>query len=243
MPKAANRIKKEIDMERMLIPLSEVKFAAPDSMEFSGYGAVFGNVDAYGDVIRPGAFAESLANARRTGIWPAMLSQHGGWGMTAQDLTPIGVWTDLSEDGIGLKATGTLAPTPRGQELHALMKMQPRPAIDGLSIGYIAKDWSPRSKPEEPRRTLKRIDLVEISPVTFPANGKARVTSVKSLADNERDFEAWLMRDAGLSRKDAQVVISRGFRELIRQRDAAGQGSELSELASILRRNAAAAIA
>lgn len=225
-------------MEHMLVPFRELKLAGSgDSMQFKGYGAVFGNVDAYGDVIQPGAFAETLANIRRTGIWPAMLSQHGGWGMTAEDMTPVGVWTELAEDGIGLVSAGTLAPTPRGRELHTLMKMDPRPAIDGLSIGYIAKEWTPRSKPEEPRRTLKRIDLIEISPVTFPANGKARVSSVKALADNERDLEAWLMRDAGLSRKEAQIVISHGFKAMLRQRDAAfsAEPDELKQLADSLR--------
>ena len=225
-------------MERTFIPLREIKFASDDTgaMEFSGYGAVFGNVDAYGDVILPGAFADTLATAHKTGVFPAMLSQHGGWGMTAQDLTPVGVWSSLSEDGVGLKLDGVLAPTPRGQELGILMKMKPRPAIDGLSIGYIAKEWTPRSKPEEPRRTLKKVDLIEISPVTFPANGKARVTSVKSLADNERDIEAWLQRDAGLSRKEAQIVIARGFKALLDQRDAVG--GELGELAALLKRGA-----
>ena len=128
-----------------------------------------------------------------------------------------------------------LADTPRGKELHTLMKMQPRPAIDGLSIGYIPKEWTARSKPEEPRRTLKKVDLIEISPVTFPANGKARVTSVKSLFETERDIEAWLQRDAGLSRKEAQIVISRGFKALLDSRDAVG--GELGELAEALKRS------
>lgn len=227
-------------MERTFIPLRELKFATDgsDVMEFSGYGAVFGNVDAYGDVISPGAFADTLTAAQKSGVFPAMLSQHGGWGMTAQDLTPVGVWSSLAEDGIGLKLDGVLAPTPRGQELGVLMKMKPRPAIDGLSIGYIAKEWTPRSKPEEPRRTLKKIDLIEISPVTFPANGKARVISVKSLADNERDLEAWLQRDAGLSRKEAQIVITKGFKALLEQRDALG--GELGELAAALKRSTSA---
>jgi HK97 family phage prohead protease len=225
-------------MERTFIPLRELKFASDDqaAMEFSGYGAVFGNVDAYGDVIAPGAFADTLAAAHKSGVFPAMLSQHGGWGMTAQDLTPVGVWSSLSEDGIGLKLDGVLAPTPRGQELGILMKMKPRPAIDGLSIGYIAKEWTPRSKPEEPRRTLKKVDLIEISPVTFPANGKARVTSVKSLFGTEREIEAWLQRDAGLSRKEAQLVISHGFKALLEQRDALG--GELGELAAALKQRA-----
>ena len=231
-------------MDRMFVPLREIKFAAGDDaadvMEFSGYGAVFGNVDAYGDVILPGAFADTLAGAQKSGIWPAMLSQHGGLGMSAQDMTPVGVWKSLAEDGIGLKSEGVLAPTDRGRELRALMKMAPRPAIDGLSIGYIPKEFTLRSKPEEPRRTLKKVDLVEISLVTFPANGKARVSSVKSLWENERDIEAWLQRDAGLSRKEAQIVISRGFKALLDdQRDAVDEG-ELGELAAAIKRSTAA---
>ncbi len=223
-------------MEHMLIPLREVKFAnGGQAMEFSGYGAVFGNVDAYGDVIEPGAFAATLSNARSSGIWPAMLSQHGGWGMTAEDLTPVGVWTDLSEDGIGLKATGVLAPTPRGQELHALMKMQPRPAIDGLSIGYIAKDWEPRSKPEDPRRRLKRVDVLEISPVTFPANRNARVDTVKRLEDCTTLAEVEdILRDAGgFSRAEAKLLVAKIKRSDPRDADAAAA----DRLAAALVRN------
>lgn len=222
-------------MERKLIPFRDIKFANDTTMEFAGYGAAFGNIDAYGDVIQPGAFAESLAAAQKSGVWPAMLSQHGGMGFTAEDMTPVGVWAALAEDGIGLKAEGVLAPTPRGNELNVLMKMKPRPAIDGLSIGFIPKEWVMRSKPEEPRRTLKKIDLVEISLVTFPANGKARVTGVKACGETERDIEAWLMRDAGLSRREARIAINHGFKSLIGMQDAAG--GELAELSALIKGN------
>lgn len=221
-------------MERKLIPLRDLKFAAGDTMEFSGYGAAFNNIDAYGDVILQGAFDDSLAESHKSGVWPAMLSQHGGMGFTAEDMTPVGVWAHLSEDGIGLKAEGVLAATDRGRELDTLMKMKPRPAIDGLSIGFIPKEWTMRSKPEEPRRTLKKIDLVEISLVTFPANGKARVTGVKAIGETERDIEGWLMRDAGLSRREARIAINHGFKSLIGMQDASG---ELDELAALIRRN------
>jgi len=209
-------------------------------MTFSGYGAVFGNVDSYGDVIAPGAFAETLHQAQKSGRWPAMLSQHGAMGLTAEDMTPVGVWASLAEDGNGLLAEGVLAPTPRGQELHILMKMKPRPAIDGLSIGYIAKKWTPRSKPEEPRRVLHAVDLIEISPVTFPANGKARVSAVKSMLDNERDTERWLMQDAGLSRREARIVINSGFKSLFATQDAGDQSGELADLMQSLTRRASA---
>lgn len=223
-------------MQNLTCTLRELKFAADDgaqAMSFTGYGAVFGNVDSYGDVIEAGAFSKFLADVKSGNQpWPAMLSQHGGWQMSAEDMTPIGVWTDFAEDGHGLKVTGQLADTPRGLEMYKLMKMSPRPAIDGMSIGYIAKDWEPRSKPEDPRRKLKRIDLIEVSIVTRPANGKARVESVKN-DWTERDFERLLTRDAGLSRSDALVVINQGFKSLIAMRDAGS--SELAELAQALK--------
>jgi len=223
-------------MQNLTCNLRELKFAADEgaqAMSFTGYGAVFGNVDSYGDVIEAGAFSKFLADVKAGNQpWPAMLSQHGGWQMSAEDMTPIGVWTDFAEDGHGLKVTGQLADTPRGREMYALMKMSPRPAIDGMSIGYIAKEWEPRSKPEDPKRKLKRIDLIEVSIVTRPANGKARVESVKN-DWTERDFERLLTRDAGLSRSDALVVINQGFKSLIAMRDAGS--AELAELAQALK--------
>ena len=200
-------------IERASFGLREIKLAPPETegMTFEGYGAVSGNVDSYGDVIQPGAFADTLAAAQKTGTWPAMLLQHGGWGMGAEDMTPIGIWTGLSEDGIGLKVQGKFADTVRGREAYALLKMDPRPAIDGLSIGYIPKEWTQRSKPEEPRRTLKKVDLLEVSLVTFPANGKARVSAVKSLEEiaSLADAEAFLREVGGLSKSQAVGFIAR----------------------------------
>ncbi|MFA7523638.1 MAG: HK97 family phage prohead protease [Halothiobacillaceae bacterium] len=228
-------------MQNLTCTLRELKFAADEgaqAMSFTGYGAVFGNVDSYGDVIEAGAFSKFLADVKAGNQpWPAMLSQHGGWQMSAEDMTPIGVWTDFAEDGHGLKVTGQLADTPRGLEMYKLMKMSPRPAIDGMSIGYIAKEWEPRSKPDDPKRKLKRIDLIEVSLVTRPANGKARVESVKSYW-TERDFERLLTRDAGLSRSEALVVINQGFKSLIAMRDAGS--SELAELYEAVKRRDAA---
>ena len=97
-------------MRRLNCGLIELKLAPSDDsgvMSFSGYGAAFNNVDAYGDVIEPGAFAAFLSDVESgKQAWPAMLSQHGGYGMTAEDMTPVGVWSELAEDGKGLKVGG-----------------------------------------------------------------------------------------------------------------------------------------
>lgn len=230
-------------MRRLDIGLIELKLAPSedggDAMTFTGYGAVFNNVDAYGDVIEPGAFSSYLSDVQSgKQNWPAMLSQHGGYGMTADDMTPVGVWSELSEDGKGLKVTGKLADTARGRDLRTLMKMEPRPAINGLSIGYIPKEWEPRSKPDDPRRRIKRIDLIEISPVTFPANSKARVDSVKS-ADSIRARDAErALRDAGFSANEAKAILAEGFDAVLR--DAGSDPEGVAELKAALERANAA---
>lgn len=226
-------------IETKRINFAECKLAvaetASDLMEFSGYGAVFGNVDSYGDIIEKGAFSAYLSDVQSgKQNWPAMLMQHGGWGGSADDFTPVGVYTELSEDDFGLKSAGTLAATPRGTEAYTLMKMQPRPAISGLSIGYYVREFAYGGKTDNYERLIKQIDLVEISIVTFPANDKARIGSVKSAQDlNEREFEQFL-RDSGMSRKDAQTVISRGFRAIATERDSGSE--EFNQLAASLDR-------
>lgn len=233
-------------IERKACGLLEVKFASGDGVaakRFSGHGAVFNNVDSYGDVIMPGAFSSWLADVKSgKQPWPSMLSQHGGWGVTADDMTPVGVWAELSEDGEGLKVDGQLADTQRANDLHTLMKMKPRPAIDGMSIGYIPKEWEARTKPDDPRRKLKRIDVMEISLVTFPANRKARVADVKASNLTERELERWLMQDAGLSRSEARIVMNQGFKALIATQDAGEEvkQDEMNQLAESIRRRTGA---
>jgi HK97 family phage prohead protease len=226
-------------MDRFNCGLIELKLvgadAGEDAMSFTGYGAVFNNVDAGGDLIEPGAFAAFLADVKSgKQRWPAMMSQHGAMGLTAEDMTPIGVWTDFSEDGHGLKVAGKFADTPRGIEMYKLMKMTPRPAIDSLSIGYIAKEVIPRTTPDEPRRRLKRIDLVEVSPVTRPMNGLARITGVKSLEEMKSlaDAESHLRESCGFSRSEAVAFVSRVKR--LGQSDS--DGEEMQEIVEALKR-------
>lgn len=165
----------------MIAPF-EYKLATSDDGTFEGYGAVFGNVDAYKDVIQSGAFADTLAQHARDGTAPHFLLMHGS-DPTNGDI-PIGVFTGLHEDSKGLYVQGKLAlETQRGAEAYELMKMQPRPAINGLSIGYRATKFVKHpagQMPDGRRRTLLAVHLGEVSLVTDPANGLARVSGVKS---------------------------------------------------------------
>lgn len=204
-------------METKTYNISELKFSETETetMTFNGYGAVFGNIDAVGDVIKQGAFTDSLTEAKVNQQMPSMLLQHGG--PTAEDMTPIGIWEEMTEDSHGLKVKGKLANTERGREAYELLKMG---AFNGLSIGYTVKEFERRTKPEEPRRTLKSVNLLEVSLVTFPANGKARVHSVKSIdeMDSIAEIEKSL-RDVGYSHKEAKKLVAKIKSQTLRDVD------------------------
>lgn len=198
----------------------------------AGYGAVFGNVDRTGDLIAKGAFSVTLRDWRKKGKLPPMLLQHGGFFGSAEDGIPIGIWTDMSEDATGLLVKGELfaIDSDKGRYIHEGLKSG---ALDGLSIGYVASDVVFGKKPDDPRRTLKKIDLFEVSIVTFPANDASRVTGAKSIK-SARDLEEALHR-IGFSRREAKRVVAGGWSALARQ-----ESSELNQAAKLLRARAAA---
>jgi uncharacterized protein len=176
--------------------------ATGDDGGVEGYGSVFGHKDSYDDVIAKGAFAATLKAHKSAGTMPAMLWQH-------DSSQPIGIWTDMVEDERGLRIVGKLAlDTVKGKEAHALLKMG---ALNGLSIGFMSKQWAYDRETEV--RTLTEIDLWEVSLVTFPANEKARVTNVKSADElaTPKDAER-ILRDAGFSKSDATAIVSRVMR-------------------------------
>jgi HK97 family phage prohead protease len=199
-----------------------------DSMSFSGYGAVFHNVDSSGEVIDPGAFAESLASHAKKGTTPLMLLEHG-----FRTPLPIGVWKSIAEDGTGLRVEGELLPTTLGRDTYIAMKAG---ALDGLSIGYRIVDSIPRRNHGEPRRRLKAVDLVEVSVVALPANPLARTDMVKS-ADNIlsiRDFENFLVEHGHYSRNQAKAIAVSGWKAFDAGRD---DGDGLLNLAESIRQN------
>lgn len=186
---------------------------------FEGYGSVFGNEDDYGDVIQPGAFASVLAKHQAKGTMPKMLLNHGSMGSMfggsdpMADL-PIGKWSAMSEDAHGLQTKGRLInlDTESGKRIYGAMKEN---ELNGLSIGYRVGDFVRGSKPNEPRRTIKTIkDLVEISPVTFPANELANIGAVKCAAQIKtiRVFEEVLRDVLGFSHAKAKAIAANGFK-------------------------------
>lgn len=191
----------------------EVK-AIDDSGSFEGYAAVFGNVDAWNDIILAGAFKASLREHKGRKTMPALLWQH-------DYKQPIGVWVSMEEDAHGLYVKGQLLKddVQKAREAFALLKAK---AITGMSIGYIARDYSIDEKTWI--RTLKKVDIVEASLVTFPANDQAQVTTVKAQSITTiREFETFLRDAGGFSANEAKRIASAGFQT----RDVSDVGEEV----------------
>jgi len=186
------------------IPLEVKAKDINDDGTFKGYGSLFNKTpDAYGDLVAPGAFIDTLAAGGRNKTGVAMLWQH--------DSSKIpGVWISLDEDKRGLKTAGKLAlKTSLGSDVYEIMKLgaETKTFKLGMSIGYDAVEYD--TNKEKQTRTLKKVDLWELSIVTFPAKLGAVVSTVKAIeeAKNVRDLENAL-REAGHSKNQAQMIIS-----------------------------------
>jgi HK97 family phage prohead protease len=189
----------------------EVKAVEEDGT-FTGYGSVFGNVDSYDEIVAPGAFAESLAAWKASGRLPPVLWQH-------RSGEPVGPHLDMAEDTHGLFLTGQLLvnDVQRAREARALMKAK---AVNGLSIGFVPREDS--FDRVTGIRTLKKVDLWEVSIVTFPANPQAQIANVKSAIDGLEDMDAmerYLCQAGGFSRAQSKAYLHR-VKALAAQRQA-----------------------
>jgi HK97 family phage prohead protease len=203
---------------KKLVFESEIK-AENSKGIFTGYGSIFGNEDQGNDIMQKGAFTKSLINRPVSKV--KMLYQH-------KTDEPIGVFTEIYEDSKGLFVKGQLAMgTQKGREAYELLKMG---ALDGMSIGFRA-DPEKQGYNENKRgvRTLKEVDLMEISLVTFPMNESALIETVKGNAKNIREWEKILREAGGLSRTEAKIG-AKALSESLSQRDAGDDNKQLADL-------------
>jgi len=169
----------------------ETRFAPEESGVISGYAAVWGKRDLFGDVVQRGAFAKSLATHEAAGTRPLMLWAH-------DVARPVGVWTDLREDATGLHVTGMLVmDSTAGRDAYAMLKAQ---ALDGLSIGFRTVRAAPATGGG---RIVSEMELIEVSLVSRPAQAAARVASVRSAPTHPEaaGLAAFIRECAGKLRK------------------------------------------
>lgn len=191
---------------------AEIKFlGTKDTRTFAGYASVFGGVDSYGDTIVRGAYEESLKKRR-----PLMFYGHNPGRV-------IGKWISAKEDDRGLLVEGELTPGHSdADDVYASLK---HGAMSGLSIGF----YPIESEETEKGRILRKLELVEVSIVSMPADDAARIDgeSVKAAIttlNSIRDCEAFLRDSGSLSRSVAAAFVSR-FKALTQ-----GDPAEVAEM-------------
>ncbi|WP_280189088.1 HK97 family phage prohead protease [Delftia sp. PS-11] len=186
-------------MDRLIAPI-EIKEAKADGT-FTGYAAVFNNVDLGRDVILPGAF-RAMKETRDGMVRIAM----------NHDLKRLAGKAKCKQDERGLWVEGQLAlGVSYVQDAYELMKSG---VLDGLSVGFDIPDggatWEERDG--DYVRLIKDAVLWEFSLVPFGMNPEALVETVKA-ATTIRDFEAQL-RGLGYSQREAKALAAGGFQSL-----------------------------
>ena len=154
----------------------------------SGYAAVFNseaNLGTFSEVIRPGAFAKSLA----TGSSIRALYHHDSNALLG---TTRGGTLQLREDSHGLAFTLALPDTSHGRDLAILVD---RGDVSGCSFGFRVADggdrWEQRGSTLV--RELLNVDLHEITLTADPAYADTSV-AMRSLAaiENARNFNDFI---------------------------------------------------
>jgi HK97 family phage prohead protease len=156
---------------------------------FSGYGAVFENIDSGGDIIEPGAFTKTLAEG-----WERVkiLALHNDCWL------PIGRPLELREDTNGLFLSARVSDTSMGKDIKVLLKDG---VLNELSIGYdpIVFDYD-----SDGIRHLREVKLWEVSIVTWAMNPEATITGYKSMQEPiglVKALESELMEELKAGRK------------------------------------------
>lgn len=172
--------KKTINTKKNIKQHKSFKFeltSADDTGEFSGYAAVFGNVDDGMDVIEKGAFTKTIKeDFDRIKI---LALHNDNW-------LPVGKPIELREDNKGLFIKGKISDTAMGRDIRTLLKDG---VLNEMSIGYDVVRFDFDS--EEGIRHLKEIRLWEVSIVTWAMNEQAKIEEIKSIAESlKHDIKA-----------------------------------------------------
>ncbi|KJV69369.1 HK97 family phage prohead protease [Candidatus Neoehrlichia procyonis] len=138
---------------------------------FSGYASVFNTIDCQNDIIKPGAFSDTI----KTGKKIMFLWQHN-------KNEPIGKIISMIEDTFGLYITVKLIlEIKKAKEAYLMIK---KGIINSLSIGYQVVNYYIDKNSD--LRIIKKIDLWEISLVTFPSNIHAQITNIKNTSEEKQ---------------------------------------------------------
>ena len=178
-PKSAFTIIAPIEVkDRDLKILAKIKEAKMDIVEsegttigiIEGLASTYGNTDLGGDIVRKGAFTQTLNHKSGKVL---LLFDHG---YKTKDIAGVAYLTD-SEKGLMLRGEMPLVDPEVKSQYEKLKFVLDRGVSMGLSIGYNTKA---KNMLADGRRELLEVSLEEVSITPFPMNTEAQITAAKS---------------------------------------------------------------
>ena len=157
----------------------QLKAGPADGLEegqFEAYASVFGNVDSYGDVVMPGAFADSLKEWEGSeNLLPVLF----GHNMSDPEYN-IGHVVSAVEDEKGLRVIAQLdLETPKGLATYRLLKGR---RISQMSFAYDVLEGAWGTKDGQDVYELRKLKVYEVSVVPIGANQETEILGVKAAA-------------------------------------------------------------
>ena len=173
---------------------------AEDGGKVCGYASTFDrDPDAYGDVVKAGAFADTLNHWAEIDKPIPLLYGHN----TSDPKYNIGSVTLAKEDERGLYVEAEFdAESEKAQQVRHLVKTgrlyQFSFAYDVLDMGEVEMDDGTKAN------ELRKMNLFEVSLVQIPANQHAEVTDVKGAKSGRRNSKS----DEDIIRKAIDLLQS-----------------------------------
>lgn len=168
-----------------------------------GYASIFGNVDSYGDVVRPGAFKKTIKERIPKRLVPFVADHR--WDVSAL----LGTVVSAEEDSKGLSFTAELSATPGVQEVRQKML---EGHLHQVSFSFrtisqeFPKDGGEMVDGRIVGRYLTEVVLLDIAPVVLGANERASITQVKAFNDLMRIAEAAALEGDELRMAGARLI-------------------------------------
>lgn len=164
----------------MLIKSVDVQYKDEGTGTIEGYASTWvRKPDSYGDVVRKGAFADTLADDWNGGKGIPFL-----WSHKLDDLKAFIGTAEADEDDTGLHFIATFDDTDEAQKVRQLYKdgrlKKFSFAFDVLENGLTTLEDGTKAN------ELRKLKLYEISAVTVPANDTAEVVDVKAGRRNSK---------------------------------------------------------
>lgn len=151
--------------------------------QFRALVSVFGNKDSYGDVVIPGAFAETLAAWQAKGdsipvYWSHQMSDPDmniGWVVKAEETSDgleVVAQIDLDADA-----------SPKAKQAYRLLKGR---RVTQFSFAYAIDEGAWVQRDDDSYYELRKLSLYEVGPTPIGANDQTELLGVKGAADHAR---------------------------------------------------------